>query len=155
MSTPNTLALRLAIATVLLSAAAWPSAAQEATPPDGPAAGPGEATPGPATPPAAPAAQAAQPDTAAVNGFRVGGFTFKPGGRIKLDVIRDFKPIGNEDSFDTRTIPLDGSEGTNSNLIAKETRLSIDIRGPAEGHAARVGTAAQGVCAPHASRAGN
>ena len=24
----------------------------------------------------------------------MGGFTFKPGGRVKLDVIRDFKPIG-------------------------------------------------------------
>ena len=44
----------------------------------------------------------------------MGAFTFKPGGRVKLDVIRDFKPIGNEDAFDTRTIPVDGSEGTNS-----------------------------------------
>ena len=62
----------------------------------------------------------------------MGAFTFKPGGRIKLDVIRDFKPIGSEDSFDTRTIPVDGSEGTNSNIHAKETRLNLDIRGMAE-----------------------
>jgi hypothetical protein len=84
--------------------------------------------------PAAPAGQAAKP----VDGFRVGDFTFKPGGRVKLDIIRDFTPIDNEDSFDTRTIPIDGGDRTNSNLIAKETRLSIDIRGPAEGHELRM-----------------
>jgi DcaP outer membrane protein len=67
------------------------------------------------------------------DGFTVGGFTFKPGGRIKLDIIRDFDPIGSEDSFDPRTIPVDGSEGTNSNIHAKETRLFLDIRGPVEG----------------------
>jgi hypothetical protein len=61
----------------------------------------------------------------------MGSFTFKPGGRIKLDIIRDFQPIGSEDSFDTRTIPVDGSEGTNSNVHAKETRLNLDIRGMA------------------------
>ena len=63
----------------------------------------------------------------------MGGFTFKVGGRIKLDIIRDFDPIGSEDTFDPRTIPVDGSEGTNSNLIAKETRLFLDMRGPVEG----------------------
>jgi hypothetical protein len=62
----------------------------------------------------------------------MGAFVFKPGGRVKLDVIRDFKPIGSEDSFDPRTIPLDGSEGTNSNVHAKETRLNLDIRGIVE-----------------------
>ena len=72
------------------------------------------------------------------DGFRMGAFTFKPGGRIKVDVIRDFKPVGNEDSFDTRTIPVDGTEGTNSNLIAKESRLSLDIRGAAEGQELRM-----------------
>jgi DcaP outer membrane protein len=81
-----------------------------------------------------PAAQA----TAIPDGFKMGGFTFKPGGRIKLDVIRDFKPIGSEDSFDPRTIPTDGSEGVNSNLIAKETRLSLDMRGPVEGRELRM-----------------
>jgi len=89
---------------------------------------------GAAAAPAAPAAQDQKP----VEGFRVGEFTFRPGGRVKLDIIRDFKPIDNEDSFDTRTIPIDGGERTNSNLIAKETRLSIDIRGPAEGHELRL-----------------
>jgi hypothetical protein len=73
-----------------------------------------------------------QPTPSAEDGFKMGAFTFKPGGRVKLDVIRDFKPIGSEDSFDTRTIPVDGSEGTNSNIHAKETRLNLDIRGMAE-----------------------
>jgi hypothetical protein len=87
-----------------------------------------------------PAAQPAQPAQAAKppDGFRVGDFTFRPGGRIKLDVIRDFTRIGNEDSFDTRTIPIDDEDGTNSNLHAKETRLSLDIRGDVEGDELRM-----------------
>ena len=71
-------------------------------------------------------------ETPARDGFTMGAFVFKPGGRVKLDVIRDFKPIGSEDSFDPRTIPVDGSEGTNSNVHAKETRLNLDIRGMVE-----------------------
>jgi hypothetical protein len=77
-------------------------------------------------------------DTPAVDGFRMGAFTFKPSGRIKLDVLRDFKPIGSEDSFDPRTIPVDGSEGTNSNVHAKETRLNLDIRGLADNRELRM-----------------
>jgi hypothetical protein len=126
---------RLAFFTAIVFAAPWTCAAQETTttpvvpeavqasgaPPDAPA------TPAPAPPPAA-----AQPETPPPDGFRMGAFVFKPGGRVKLDVIRDFKPIGSEDSFDTRTIPVDGSEGTNSNIHAKETRLNLDIRGMAQ-----------------------
>jgi hypothetical protein len=82
-----------------------------------------------------PATQEAPPP---VDGFRVGDFTFKPGGRVKLDVIRDFRPIGNEDSFDTRTIPIDGGEGVHSNIHAKETRLSLDIRGDVNDHELRM-----------------
>ena len=74
-----------------------------------------------------------QPPPPKPDGFTVGGFTFKPGGRIKLDIIRDFDPIGSEDSFDPRTIPVDGSEGGNSQLHARETRLFLDMRGPVEG----------------------
>src|SRR5262245_58140238 len=88
--------------------------------------------------PAAAQPAAAQDKPATTDGFRVGDFTFRPGGRIKLDVIRDFRPIGNEDSFDTRTIPIDGGDGVNSNLHAKETRLSLDIRGDVEGHELRM-----------------
>ena len=80
-----------------------------------------------------PAEPQAQGTSSTFDGFKVGGFTFKPGGRIKLDIIRDFSAITSEDSFDTRTIAVDGSDGSNSNLHAKETRLSIDIRGPVEG----------------------
>ena len=97
--------------------------------------------------PAAPKAETPEPDAAdpqaqgtssTFDGFRIGVFTFKPGGRIKLDIIRDFNPIGSEDTFDTRTIVLDGSEGGNSNLIAKESRLFLDMRGPVEGKELRM-----------------
>jgi hypothetical protein len=85
---------------------------------------------------AAPASAQAQPQEQ--DGFRMGGYTFRPGGRVKIDFIRDFKPIGSEDSFDPRTIPVDGSEGTNSNVHAKETRLNLDVRGMAEGRELRM-----------------
>ncbi len=78
-------------------------------------------------------AQEPKPD-----GFTVGGFVFKPGGRIKLDIIRDFDPISSEDSFDPRTIPVDGSEGGNSSIHARESRLFLDIRGPIEGQELRM-----------------
>jgi hypothetical protein len=102
-----------------------------------------QTTTAPTTPPAQPTTGEPAPDPGQTpkseqapekpaDGFRMGAFTFKPGGRVKLDVIRDFKPIGSEDSFDVRTIPVDGSEGTNSNIHAKETRLSLDIRGMAQ-----------------------
>jgi hypothetical protein len=80
----------------------------------------------------APAPPAAQTDTADSRGFHWGDFYFKPGGRVKLDVIRDFDPVGSEDSFDTRTIVVDGTRGTNSNIHAKETRLNLEITGRVE-----------------------
>ena len=95
--------------------------------------GPPAPTPEKAEPP--PQTPTPDPQT---DGFRVGSFVFRPGGRIKLDIIRDFDPIGSEDSFDTRTIPVDGSDGINSNIHARETRLSLDIRGPAEGRELRM-----------------
>ena len=113
-------------------AIAGSAAAQDRVP--APGADAADAAAVPAAQQAAPAAQQTKPP----DGFKVGDFTFKPGGRVKLDIIRDFKPMGNEDSFDTRTIPIDAADRTNSNLIAKETRLSIDIRGPAEGHELRM-----------------
>src|SRR6476620_10113710 len=64
-------------------------------------------------PPAEPQAQA-PPSTP--DGFKLGGFTFKPGGRIKLDIIRDFSAITSDDSFDTRTLAGDGRDGSNSNI---------------------------------------
>src|SRR5258708_3272277 len=53
--------------------------------------GPAAPPPEPAEPPQTPAPAA--PANPIPDGFKMGGFTFKPGGRIKLDVIRDFNPI--------------------------------------------------------------
>ena len=41
-------------------------------------------------------------------------------------------------SFDPRTIPVDDSEGTNSQIHARETRLTLDMRGPVEGSELRM-----------------
>ena len=125
------LAVYVGVPIVMLTMAVSSAPAQDTTAP--PAAPDGGATTGgaPAPPPAAPQEPGA--GTPQFDGFRVGDFTFKPGGRVKLDVIRDFNPIGNEDSFDTRTIPIDAGEGVNSNVHAKETRLSLDIRGKVDG----------------------
>jgi hypothetical protein len=112
------------LALVATLSIAWTCAAQETT---GAQTPPPAATPVPAAAPAPP-----QADIPAPEGFRVGAFTFKPSGRVKLDVIRDFDAIGSEDSFDTRTIAVDGRDGTNSNIHAKETRLNLDIRGMVE-----------------------
>ena len=101
----------------------------------GPAASPAETDAAPQAP--VPEVPSPSPSPAP-SGFTVGSFVFKPGGRVKLDVLRDFDPAGNEDSFDPRTFPLDGSEGTNSNIHARETRLSLDIRGPVEGQELRM-----------------
>jgi len=100
---------------------------------DPPAADPASPPADPAAPPQAPQPQITVSGTSAPDGFKIGEFTFKVGGRVKLDIIRDFKPIGSEDSFDPRTIPIPQSEGQNSNLHAKETRLNVDIRGPVQG----------------------
>ena len=74
----------------------------------------------------------------AFDGFRLGSFTFKPGGRIKLDIIRDFDVITSEDSFDPRTIALGDPDGGNSQVHARETRLTLDMRGPVEGRELRM-----------------
>jgi hypothetical protein len=72
------------------------------------------------------------------DGFKIGSFTFRPGGRIKLDIIRDFDVITSEDSFDPRTIALGDPEGGNSQVHARETRLTLDMRGPVEGSELRM-----------------
>ena len=115
-------------------ALAGSAAAQERAP------APDDVAPSAAAPASAPDAEAASAaqDAKPQDGFLVGGFTFRPGGRIKLDIIRDFTRMGNEDAFDTRTIPLGDVEGGNSNLHAKESRLSLDIRGPVDGHELRM-----------------
>ena len=66
------------------------------------------------------------------DGFKVGVFVFKVGGRIKLDIIKDYNALTSEDSFDPRTIVLPETDGSNSSIHARETRLYLDIRGPVE-----------------------
>ena len=138
MNTQRRLAFRSVGLGAILLAAASICAAQDATTPG--TAAPvqlSEPAEGSSAPPDQGSGQ--QPDVPpAPDGFRMGAFVFKPGGRVKLDVIRDFKPIGSEDSFDPRTIPVDGSEGANSNIHAKETRLNLDIRGMVEEHELRM-----------------
>ena len=74
----------------------------------------------------------------APDGFTVGGFLFKPGGRVKLDIIKDYDAITSEDSFDPRTIVVPSEDGGNSRLHARETRLFLDIRGPVAGKELRM-----------------
>ena len=91
--------------------------------------------------PAPPVEKAEAPQTPAqdsTDGFRVGGFTFRVGGRVKLDIIKDFDAITSEDSFDPRTIVLPEVDGSNSSIHARETRLYLDIRGPFEGRELRM-----------------
>ena len=70
--------------------------------------------------------------------FTAGSLHFTLGGYVKLDMIHDFDAIGSTDSFDPRTIPVDGREGTNTRIHARQTRLSLGIVGPAEGRDLRL-----------------
>jgi len=65
--------------------------------------------------------------------FSSGSWQFSIGGYFKLDLIHDFDAIGSPYVFDPRTIPVDGTKGTNTTIQARETRLSLGIKGPAEG----------------------
>src|SRR5262245_10351931 len=62
--------------------------------------------------------------------FSSGSWQFTLGGYVKLDLIHDFNPNSNPDSFDPRNIPVDGSEGTNTRIHARQTRLSFGVQGP-------------------------
>ena len=46
-------------------------------------------------------------------------------------MIKDYDALTSEDSFDPRTIVIPSEDGGNSRLHARETRLFLDIRGPA------------------------
>jgi DcaP outer membrane protein len=65
--------------------------------------------------------------------FSSGSWQLTLGGYFKLDLIHDFDPNSSPDTFDPRSIPVDGSKGTNTRIHARETRLSLGIEGPAEG----------------------
>jgi hypothetical protein len=65
--------------------------------------------------------------------FASGSWQLSLGGFFKLNLIHDFDANSSPDVFDPRGIPVDGSEGTNTRIQARETRLSLGIKGPAEG----------------------
>jgi outer membrane DcaP-like protein len=118
---------RVVLPAVLLCAVSSLKAQSGAPVEDGPSA----PTPEKAEPPQTPAQDSA-------DGFRVAGYVFKVGGRIKLDIIKDYDAITSEDSFDPRTIVLPETDGANSSIHARETRLFLDIRGPIEGRELRM-----------------
>jgi len=62
--------------------------------------------------------------------WKVGDTTIKIGGYVKLDLIHDFDAIGSTDSFDPRTIPTDGSDGSNTRMHARQSRLNLDVTMP-------------------------
>lgn len=64
-------------------------------------------------------------------------YWWKFGGYIKGDLIHDFQPAGATDSFVPLTIPTDGSDGQNTLLQAKATRLNLDVRAPSDWGTAR------------------
>jgi hypothetical protein len=76
------------------------------------------------------AAQAAPPSPIT---FTSGSMVFTLGGYFKLDAIHDFNANSNPDAFSPRNIPVDGSEGTNTTIYAKQTRLTFGMEGPVEG----------------------
>ena len=52
----------------------------------------------------------------------------KIGGYVKLDLIYDFNPIDNTDSFDVSSIPIGAPPRTNSRMHVRQTRLNFDTR---------------------------
>src|SRR5436190_5972182 len=57
---------------------------------------------------------------------------WKFGGYVKGDFIHDFKPAGTPDRWVPTTIPTDGSEGQNTLMQAKASRLNLDVRAPSD-----------------------
>lgn len=70
--------------------------------------------------------------------WQINEWTLKLGGYVKLDLIHDFDAIGSTDSFDPRTIPTDGSQGTNTRMHARSSRLNLDLRAPTSTYPLRV-----------------
>jgi hypothetical protein len=57
---------------------------------------------------------------------------WKFGGFVKADFIHDFKPAGTPDRWVPTTIPTDGSDGQNTLMQAKASRLNLDVRAPSD-----------------------
>ena len=55
------------------------------------------------------------------------------GGFAKVDYIQDFDPVGNDSQFKVNSIPVEGDpdaeRGGSTNLSAKQTRFTVDVRG--------------------------
>jgi len=129
------------VAAAVLLLAVGSASGQTGSPAEGgPAASGVEAGDVPATPEGAQNPPPQVQVEPAPEGFKVGLFTFRPGGRIKVDIIKDYNTITSEDSFDPRTIPIPAQDGGNSRLHARESRLFLDIRGPvgADAHELRM-----------------
>jgi len=62
---------------------------------------------------------------------------FSFGGYIKVDVLHDFDGTGDEYSFETPTIPVEGTPGPQpgsyTKIHARETRFSFEVRNSREG----------------------
>jgi len=98
-------------------------AQEPVSPPADPQLAPPAAPTAPAlAPPAAPPSRALQ--------WQIGETTVKLGGYVKVDLIHDFNPIGSKNAFDPRTIPTDGSDGSNTLMQANQSRLNLDVRTP-------------------------
>jgi outer membrane DcaP-like protein len=65
--------------------------------------------------------------------WQLGDAAVKLGGYVKVDLIHDFDAIGSTDTFDPRTIPTDGSDGSNTRMHARQSRLNLDVSRPSSG----------------------
>lgn len=79
---------------------------------------------------ATPPATATAPTSEKGLKWQWGETTMKLNGYIKVDLIHDFDEIGSTDSFDPRTIPTDGSDGSNTRMHARQSRLNLDVVRP-------------------------
>jgi hypothetical protein len=80
-------------------------------------------------PTAAPAAKAAPKALEIV----AGGVSLQFGGFVKLDMMQDFDPIGNENQFKVNSIPVStdpaSEQGGSSHFTVNATRLTLDVHG--------------------------
>src|SRR5688500_13787709 len=93
MTIQSRLAFRFVSCSATLLMVAWTCAAQTTTTAEAPPSSVATPEQGPSdAKPDKPEQKTEQaPETPVQDGFRMGAFTFKPGGRVKLDVLRDFE----------------------------------------------------------------
>ncbi len=65
--------------------------------------------------------------------IETGSVTIQFGGFAKVDYIQDFDPVGNDSQFKVNSIPVEGDPdaelGGSTNIQAKQTRFTLDVRG--------------------------